>query len=166
MKNGILLFIFLILYSVGISQDIKAIQGIFNELKQRDSLLFSLGYNLCDTTQFRNLISDDFEFYHDKDGFLNSKEAFIQSIPNLCKMNYRATRVLVKGSLEVFPLYNNGLLYGAVQNGIHEFYGEEVGKPKYLTSTAKFTHVWILESGNWKLKRILSFDHEVPLGNK
>ncbi|MCR9099211.1 MAG: nuclear transport factor 2 family protein [bacterium] len=143
-------------------QDDITLQELFLELKQKDSLVFNLGFNECDTAQLRILISDDFEFFHDQSGLLDSKENFIRNIPNLCKMNYKPTRVLVDGSIEVFPLYSNGVLYGAIQKGEHEFYGEEPGKPKYLTSRAKFTHVWILENGEWKLKRVLSYDHQSP----
>ena len=141
-------------------------QELFKELKEKDSLLFDLGFNNCDTTQFRNLLSDDFEFYHDLDGFQDSKETFIQNIPNLCKMDYKPTRVLVDNSLEVFPLRSNGKIYGAVQKGIHKFYGEKNNTPKYLTSTAKFTHVWVIENDEWKLKRILSYNHILPTNKK
>lgn len=137
-------------------------QKLFRELEQKDSLIFRLGFNKCDTTQFRTLLSDDFEFYHDQSGLQESKEQFIQNAPNLCKMSYKPSRELVEGSLQVFPLFSNGTLYGAIQMGVHEFYGEQSGKPKYLTSTAKFTHLWIIEDGNWKLKRILSYDHKSP----
>ncbi|MBK8622844.1 MAG: nuclear transport factor 2 family protein [Saprospiraceae bacterium] len=135
---------------------------LFEQLKERDSLIFELGFNNCDTIQFRNLLSDDFEFYHDQNGLLESKEMFIRNIPNLCKMNYKPIRVLVDSSLEVFPLFSNGKLYGAIQTGVHEFYGEGNDKPRYLTSTARFTHVWIIEEDDWRLKRILSFDHVIP----
>ena len=119
-------------------------QEIFYELRQKDSLVFNLGFN------------------HDQNGILKSKEILIQSIPNLCKMDYKPIRVLIDNSLQVFPLFSNGKIYGAIQTGIHEFYGEEKDKPRYLTSTAKFTHVWIIEGGEWKLKRILSYDHVIP----
>ena len=127
-------------------------QILFNELKARDSLIFNLGYNQCDTVQLRNLLSDDMEFYHDVDGFLKSKEILIQNIPNLCRMPYKATRELIDNSLQVFPLYANGELYGAIQTGMHEFYGQDENSPRYLTSTAKFTHLWIKEDNDWKLK--------------
>lgn len=144
------------------SEDIgDDLQELFNELKVKDSLLFNIGFNNCDTIQLRALLSDDLEFYHDQNG-LESKDMLIQSIPNLCKMEYKPIRVLVDNSLEVFPLYSNKKIYGAIQTGIHKFYGEEKGKPRYLTSTAKFTHVWVLEGDVWKLKRILSYDHVVP----
>jgi len=137
-------------------------QLLFEQLKERDSLIFELGFNNCDTIQFRKLLSDDFEFYHDQNGLLESKDFFIHNIPNLCKMNYKPIRVLVDNSLEVFPLFSSGKIYGAIQIGVHEFYGEEKDKPRYLTSTARFTHVWMIEGGDWKLKRILSYDHVIP----
>lgn len=137
-------------------------QEIFNNLKTKDSLLFSLGFNKCDTNQLRLLISEDFEFYHDQSGITDSKEKFILGIAGLCNMHYKPTRELVQNSLEIYPLYNNGELYGAIQTGEHMFYGEESEKPKYLTSTARFTHVWIIDEGNWKLKRVLSYDHTIP----
>ena len=139
-------------------------EQVFTQLQTQDSLLFGLGFNQCDTSLLRQLVSDDFEFYHDQSGVNTSKEAFLQGIAGLCQMNYKPTRELKTGSLEVHLLYNQGQLYGAIQNGHHLFYGEEADKPKYLTSTADFTHLWLLEEGSWKLKRVLSFNHQVPEG--
>lgn len=154
---------FLIAAAMGFSQEnVKVNQQLFDELKAKDSLLFDVGFNTCDTAIMRLLLSNDLEFYHDQNGLLESKEQFLQGIPNLCKMSYKPTRVLIDSSLNVFPLYTNGQLYGAIQTGIHEFYGKEEGKPIYLTSTAQFSHVWILEEEQWQLKRILSYDHVVP----
>lgn len=134
--------------------------GLFRTLKAQDSLLFEVGFNTCDIAQFENLISDDFEFYHDKSGITASKAAFIAGIRDgLCKMDYKAKRELVVNSLEVYPLENNGVLYGAIQTGIHRFYEVKDIKPDQLTSVAKFTHVWLLVNGEWKLGRGLSYDH-------
>ena len=135
---------------------------LFKDLTAMDSLVFNIGFNNCDTIQLRKILSDDLEFYHDQNGLLESKEMLIQQIPNLCKMNYKPIRVLVENSLKVFPLSSNGKMYGAIQTGEHEFYGEESDKPSYLTSTAKFTHVWVIDGHEWKLKRILSYDHVIP----
>lgn len=161
MKKYLVLTILLCVggYSLYGQKNTEKNQELFDILKAKDSLVFNLGYNLCDTAQFRILLSDDLEFYHDQNGFLNSKEIFIENVPNLCNMDYKASRVLIDSTLQVFPLYANGNLYGAIQNGVHEFYGEEEGKPRYLTSTAKFSHVWIIENEAWRLKRILSYDH-------
>ncbi len=138
----------------------KEYQETYAELRKNDSQLFDLGFNQCDTIELKKLISDDFEFYHDQSGITDSKERFIQTVSGLCNMSYRATRELKKGSLELFLLKNNGTLYGAIQKGEHMFYGKEKDKPKYLTSTASFTHIWIKEEGMWKLKRVLSYNHK------
>ncbi|MBK8703125.1 MAG: nuclear transport factor 2 family protein [Saprospiraceae bacterium] len=137
-------------------------KAIFRQLEMQDSLLFNLGFNQCDTAQVRLLISEDFEFYHDQSGITTSVDDFLRAIAGLCNLDYKATRELAKNSLEVHLLKNNGAVYGAIQTGEHLFYGQKGDQPKYLTSTAKFTHLWILEGGNWTLKRVLSFDHARP----
>ena len=136
---------------------------LYRTLKQNDSLLFNASFNTCDIPELEKLVSDDFEFYHDKGGLMGSKAEFIEKTKSgLCKLSYKARRELVEESLEVFPLYKDGVVYGAVQTGRHNFYAKEKDKPEYLTSTAVFTHVWLLENGNWKLKRVLSYDHQDP----
>jgi len=66
--------------------------------------------------------------------------------------------------MEVYPLYENNsqVLYGAIQNGSHDFYQQYDGEEAQKTNTAKFTHVWIIEKGDWKLKRVLSYNHQIP----
>ena len=142
-----------------ISQDTE----LFQKLKANDSLLFDLGFNKCDNNQFEKLITEDLEFYHDKNGVLQSKEAFIKVMDKgICRQDnpYKTRRELVKGSLEVFPLYNNGILYAAIQNGSHRFFESYKGK-ETAGSTAKFSHLWILENNQWKIKRIFSYDHQL-----
>ncbi len=66
--------------------------------------------------------------------------------------------------MEVFPLYkdNSQVLYGAIQNGVHDFDQQYEGEVARKTNTARFTHLWIIENGDWKLKRVLSYDHQIP----
>jgi len=137
---------------------------LYRTLRRKDSLLFNAGFNTCNIPELESLVSDDFEFYHDQSGITPSKADFIASIQNgLCKLDYKPRRELVEESLEVFPLNdNNGVLYGAVQTGRHNFYATEKGKAERITSTAVFTHLWLLENGNWKLKRVLSYNHQAP----
>ena len=133
---------------------------LFETLKQKDSLLFSVGFNQCDASQFENLLSENVEFYHDQSGVNKSKTDFVMGIKNgLCKMDYKATRELVAESLKVYPMKNQGKLYGAIQTGEHRFYAKYPDKEKVLTSTALFSHLWLLEDGEWKLSRVLSYDH-------
>lgn len=61
----------------------KEKKQIFNLLAEKDSILFNLGFNHCDTTTLRNITSQDFEFYHDQAGITSSQQNFIQSISGL-----------------------------------------------------------------------------------
>lgn len=134
---------------------------LYRVIKEKDSLLFQIGFNTCNIRQFENLISEHFEFYHDQSGITTSKPAFISGIQNnLCKLPYKPKRVLAENTLEVYPLKKNNVLYGAIQTGVHHFYAVNDNKSDYLTSTAKFTHVWELDKGNWKLTKGLSYDHK------
>lgn len=137
---------------------------LFDILEEKDSLLFQIGFNQIDTNQVASLTADDFEFYHDENGITESKADFILSIQGIADLPFKTWRILKKGSLEVFPLYKNNRteIYGAIQNGIHDFYQQEDGEKAKKTNTARFTHLWIIEDGEWKLKRVLSFDHHVP----
>lgn len=130
-------------------------------VKALDSLLFNVGFNQCNIEVFDSLVSGDYEMYHDQSGTSPSKEVFMNGIENgLCKLNYKPTRELVKGSMKIYPLKNNGKIYGILQVGEHEFYAQYEGKPgKELTSIAKFDHLWLLEDEKWKLSRVISYDH-------
>lgn len=135
--------------------------SLYAEIKNADSLLFDIGFNTCNSEILNDLISDDFSFYHDQSGITHSKEAFIVSVKNgLCKLPYKAVRVLDESSIAIYPLNENDSLYGAVQHGKHSFFALEESNQKYLTSVAKFTHVWMLENEKWNLKSVLSYDHK------
>ena len=133
------------------------------ELLHMDSLLFEDGFNLCLMDVVEGILTEDFEFYHDQNGFQN-KAMFMGTFKeSLCSTpNRKPIRKLVEGSVEVFPMFNEGIMYGAIQRGEHEFYIREPGKDLYITSAASFTHFWIKEEGGWMLKRVLSFDHHTP----
>lgn len=136
---------------------------LFLTLKTKDSLLFNVGFNECDLTQFKNLTTDDLEFYHDQNGIINSNTEFEKIMANgICKKDnpYKPRRELVEGSLKVFPLYKNGILYGAIQYGEHKFFERFEGK-EIAGSTALFSHLWILENNQWKIKRVYSYNHHL-----
>jgi hypothetical protein len=159
MKKGVLLIVLLLSFLASTAQ-VDTTAALYKTIKTNDSLLFTIGFNTCDITQFEKLVSDTFEFYHDKSGLTNSKDAFIASIKTgLCKSDYKASRELVAGSMQVFPLENNDVLYGAVQTGKHRFYEVGPDNVKKQTSTAHFTHIWLLENGVWKLSRVISYNH-------
>lgn len=162
-----LIIVFILIGSLNAFAQKNEDSELFETLKANDSLLFNVGFNTCDLSQFENLMAEDLEFYHDKSGSTNSLSQFMEVMKTgICKpsKSYKARRELVKGSLEVFPLYNNGELYGAIQTGEHRFYEKNLNQPEIpekAGSIAKFTHLWILENNQWKLKRVLSFDHKM-----
>ncbi|STO14032.1 Beta-lactamase [Flavobacterium hibernum] len=153
----------LLQFHIGFSQEEKKPE-LYKTIMSKDSLLFDIGFNTCDISQFENLYTDDFEFYHDKDSVSN-KTKFLYNLKNgICsptrKYNYR--RELVEGSTEIYPLHNkNGVLYGAIQMSTHRFYEKSPGKPEEPGSFAKFTHLWLLQNKSWKLARSLSYDHKM-----
>lgn len=157
----IFISILLFLTSLNMYAQLDKSSLLFKTLKTKDSLLFNVGFNTCDINQFENLVSDNFEFYHDQAGITSSKSKFIEGIKNgLCKLTYKPKRVLVEESLEVFQLENNGVLYGAIQIGKHKFYAIEKNQAEYLTTVAQFTHIWILENKQWKFSKGFSYNHK------
>ena len=97
-----LLLINLLLITILSTAQVDKSSELYKTIKEKDSLLFNIGFNNCDITQFKKMISDNFEFYHDQAGITNSKSKFIQGIENgLCKLTYKPKRVLDEKSLEV-----------------------------------------------------------------
>lgn len=156
------LFTLLIFFSAFAQIDKKS--DIYKTILSKDSLLFDVGFNHCDIKQFENLLSDNPKFYNDKDG-ISDKTKFLTDLKNgICNSqnNRQVQRFLVKESTEIFPLYKNGVLYGAVQNGEHKF----SDKRESQGEIAKFTNVWQLENGEWKLTTSFSFDHQADENKK
>ena len=134
---------------------------LFLTLQRHDSLFFERGFNLCDTNYLKQALDSEFVFYHDQSGIENKDQLIRSTIKYLCSdPNNKPIRKVRKESLEVYALYDHGKLYGAVQSGIHDFYLRSPNKPDVQTGTARFTHVYLLENGNWILKEALSFEHK------
>lgn len=134
------------------------------ELLRMDSLLFEEGFNRCNLHITEQIVHPDLEFLHDQGGRQDRQAFFAAVRQNICSgSGPKPIRQLEPGSLQNFPLYDNGRLYGAVQTGIHHFYLRRPDQPLYHTSTARFTHTWLLsDEGNWQLYRVLSYDHQSP----
>lgn len=137
---------------------------LYKTVLLQDSLLFSVGFNTCDIKQFEFLLSDDLKFYHDKDG-ISDKPKFLADLKNgLCKdpKTRQVQRTLVKESTQIFPLYKDGVLYAALQNGEHLF----SEKRESEVGIAKFSNLWQLEKGEWKLATSVSYDHKAYQNEK
>ena len=137
---------------------------LYIQFKMQDSVFFERGFNQCDMAYLENHISDDLSFYHDQSGIQDRNGFFENTKKYICSnLERKPIRKVDASSLEVFPLYNNGILYGIIQHGVHHFYIREAGKVDLLTSTAKFTSVWILDKEVWKISKVLSYDHQNPV---
>ncbi|MGV7107147.1 serine hydrolase [Flavobacterium sp. U410] len=157
-KNILFVFFFIFISTKNTYAQIKKTDALYQTILAQDSLLFSVGFNTCDISQFEELLSENLKFYHDKGGISN-KEKFLNDLKNgLCQNPKirQVKRILKEEDTEIFPLYNNGILYGAIQNGTHLFYESPESEP----GIAKFSNVWELENGKWKLTTSLSFDHQ------
>ena len=128
-------------------------------IRQNDSSFWT-AYNNCDTLNIRQFITEDIEFYHDKGGLTIGLENFMASVrKSLCTGSFRLRRQVIEGTVKIFPLEKSEVAYGAIISGDHEFFVLEQGKKERLDGLAKFTHVWIVRNGVWKMSRILSYDH-------
>lgn len=134
-------------------------------LKSKDSLLFDAAFNTCNIETLEKLFTEDFEFYHDKGGAVSGREAFLAPLRKGCEARTAgqpqpSKRILLADSLKVYPLYNQGNLYGAIQQGVHRFEFLNGEQEYQKGDIARFTHIWIKTGDSWKVKRELSFDHQ------
>ncbi|SMC45302.1 serine hydrolase [Moheibacter sediminis] len=161
MTKRILLSLVFISLTLNLNAQIATDSPLFLELKKEDSLFFERGFNQCDIKYMESRVSADLKFYHDVGGFQDRKVFLERTKNNICGNSIqKPVRKLQPETLEVFALYNDGVLYGAIQSGIHHFYIREKGKEDVYGGTAKFTSVWTKENNIWKLTDILSYDHQ------
>jgi len=134
---------------------------MFDEIAEQDRNLFDLVFVRCDADALARMLTDDFEFYHDKFGQIaSSPQQFVENVRSGCEAqakgaDIRARRELIPGTMAVYPMHN----YGAIQTGSHRFFGLEPGKPDKLRESGRFFHLWKKVDGTWKLSRVFSFDH-------
>lgn len=157
---SMMIFLF---FSGSINAQIDKNSDLFLELKNQDSTFFERGFNNCDMAYLEKFVDSDLKFYHDKGGFQDKKLFLERTRENICSDPLKKPiRKVVPGSLDVFPLYSDGKLYGAIQSGEHQFYIREPHKKDVLGGRAKFTTVWIKKEGNWIISDVLSYDHGEP----
>ena len=95
------------------AQYVPVSKALYDTIAHMDSLLFNAA-NTQDLETMRSLFTEDLEFYHDASG-LAGYEQTMKNFQNLFK-NYTTTRrVLIAGSMEVYPIKD----YGAIQTYNH-----------------------------------------------
>ena len=159
-KNTIITLVLFVSAYTQLHAQVPKDSDLFRKLKYHDSVFFERSFNRCDINYLQNAIDKDLTFYHDKSGIQNRERFLANTKQYLCGDTLRKPiRKVEEASLEVFPMYNNDVLYGAVQTGIHRFYIREKNKADVLTGKAKFIHLYLLVNEQWILKEVISFDH-------
>jgi len=124
-----------------------ASQELYNTIVHMDSVYFT-AYNNCDMEKQAEIYSDSIEFYHDRGGLETSKQNLLAAIKkNICG---KVTRVLVKGSIEVYPIPG----YGAVEIALHKFINHQEGDA--VSKPDKFIVVWRQRGDKWQITRVVS----------
>ena len=118
-------------------------------------------FNACEVQKQTRMNAEDLEFYHDIGGLMRGRTSFAESTAkHICgRSDWRLRRAEVPGTVKLYPLRNNGNVYGAVISGEHYFYHTNKGHPETLEGKARFTHVLLLKNGEWQVGRVLSDDH-------
>ncbi|OON68868.1 DUF4440 domain-containing protein [Hymenobacter sp. CRA2] len=127
--------------------------ALYRTIARQDSLLF-VAFNRHDATAMQAFFADDLEFYHDRGG-LQSFQQTMDGFRGLFENNKTTglNRQLVPGTLEVYPIKG----YGAVETYQHRFCHQENGKDD--CGTFKNLMMWRLRDGQWKITRVVSYDH-------
>ncbi len=153
-KSIFFFIFFLIIINSASAQEKKVAptsQELYNEIARMDSVLFN-AFNTQDMARFKPLFTTDLEWYQDNGGLIPYKTVFT-NFSNTFKKEFKLTRELVPGSLEVHPIKG----YGAIEIGVHRFRHIENGKEEI--GTFKFLMIWQKKNGLWKISRVVSYDH-------
>ena len=126
-------------------------QALHAEIARMDKAMFD-AFNAHDIDGVMALFSEDLEFFHDKDGLVRYEDTR-NALKGGFAQNNGLRRDLVPGSLEVYPIKN----YGAMEIGAHRFCHVENGKDD--CGVFKFVHVWRKTGDQWKVTRVVSYDH-------
>jgi hypothetical protein len=120
---------------------------LYKAIVHMDSVYFN-AYNTCDMATQAAIYADSIEFYHDKGGLQTSKQALLDALKaNICG---KVTRVLVPGSIEVYPIPG----YGAVEMALHRFINHQESETP--SKPDKFIVVWRHRDNKWQITRVIS----------
>lgn len=122
-------------------------QALYDTIAHLDSVFFN-AYNNCDLDVQAAMYDDSLEFYHDKGGLMTDKTQILADTKKYVCGN-KVSRLLVKGSIEVYSINN----YGAVEMGLHRFHN---GVENTTAEPSKFIIFWQNKDGRWTIKKVVS----------
>ena len=124
------------------------------QIAEMDRVVFGAA-RACDEATLNRVFREDVEFYHDLGGLTQPRERIVADIMRFCEDDgVGLRRALVEDSLEVHPVAG----FGAIQIADHVFF-ELVDGEEQQVGSARPVHVWENDGGEWRLARVLSFDH-------
>lgn len=157
------------LMTVGASQPVLTVPAVVlpdqpaleQAIAASDTRLFSLMFDRCDAPALADMVTEDLEFYHDKGGLMATRSVFVADYQRSCTARaapdaWRSRRELTPGTMRVYAIPG----VGAVEEGSHAFYERKGDGPERLTGRARFSVLWRLEDGHWRLARAFSIDHQ------
>lgn len=152
--------LFSVLVCASASNAQNADQKVIETIIELDAKFWT-AYNKCQISSFPELFTDNVEFYHDKGGATIGLKSLLEAFKaGLCgNPDFRLRREELNETVRVFPLAKGGVYYGAIISGEHVFYVTQKGKREFLDGHARFSQLWLVRDGVWKMARILSYDH-------
>lgn len=110
-------------------------------------------FNNCKIEKLKDMVAEDLEFFHDKNGLMRSRQAFLDAVKrNVCG---KFRREPIAGTMAVYPLEN----FGAIQMGDHKFCPTGSNR---CEGQGKYVNVWQRKGERWEMMRVLSYEH-LPL---
>jgi ketosteroid isomerase-like protein len=131
---------------------------LYETIARMDSSYFA-AQNNCDLKKYESFLAKDFEFYHDKVGLTPSLKNEMVDMAIFCgeqRKRQPLRREMTEGTLRVYPIND----YGALEFCDHVFYLQISDGTEKLVGRGKMTAIWKLENDQWKLARIISYDHQ------
>src|SRR5512138_3127392 len=128
-------------------------EDLYDTIIVQDSIFFQ-AFNSRDFDKFKSFLSENLEIYQDNTGFRNYEQS-LEAFKSLFSKEYVLTRTMIRESVEIYPIKD----YGAIETGQHTFCHMENGKPD--CGTFKFMHIWIFQNGQWKITRIVTYNHKL-----
>ena len=124
---------------------------LYDIIFQKDNAMFN-AFNARELEKLKTILGKDLEVFQDNTVVRNYQQT-IEAFTDLFNKDYVLKRELLKGSMEVYPIKD----YGAIQTGKHMFCHTENGKLD--CGTFKFVQTWQKKNGEWKVTRIITYDH-------
>ena len=141
-------------------------QALSKAILERDAAVFDTMFNRCELEALAEMVTPDLEFYHDKGGLMATRAVFVADYQRSCTARaapdaWRSRRELTPGTMRVYAIPG----VGAVEEASHLFYERQGDGPETLVGRARFSMLWRLEDGHWRLARAFSIDHAAISGD-